>query len=366
MKLLLFLFFTFLLISCKSNTVLQDKNPVSKIRFIGEQIIPTNQEFENTSVGGLSSIDYANGKYYCISDDKRKPTRFYEMELTFDENSFSKINITKVIHILNEEPKLDPESLRFDANSGNFIWTSEGNAKKGINPAVYEINSKGEQIREIPLPEMFQVSDSTNYGVRNNGTFEGLSLSQDPNYFWLAMELPLKQDGEKPKLSKTNSPVRISKIDRKTGEIKTQFAYQLDNVARDSKPSGKFMVNGLPEILSIDATTFFFVERAYSSGHEDGGNSVKLYKVDISNASDISQIESLQKASYKSAKKTLILDFDSIRPKLTKGIVDNIEGITFGKKLANGNQTLVFVSDNNFSLYGSEQLTQVIVFELLP
>ena len=366
MKFFLILFFPFLLFNCKSNTALQDNNSISKIRFIGEQIIPTNQEFENTIVGGLSSIDYANGKYYCISDDKRKPTRFYEMELTFDENSFSKINITKVIRILNEQPNLDPEAMRFDPNSGNFVWTNEGAAIKGINPAIFEINSKGEQIREIPLPKMFQVSDSSNYGVRNNGTFEGLSLSQDPNYFWLAMELPLKQDGEEPKLSNTNSPVRISKIDRKTGEIKTQFAYKLDNIARDSKPSGKFMVNGLPEILSIDDTTFFFVERAYSSGHEDGGNSVKLYKVDASDASDISKIESLQGANYKPAKKTLVLDFDTIRPKLTQGHIDNIEGVTFGKKLANGNQTLVFISDNNFSLYGTQQLTQVIVFELLP
>ena len=366
MKFFLIFSLPFLLLSYKSSTSLQDKNSTNKIRFIGEQIIPANQEFENTSVGGLSSIDYANGKYYCISDDKRKPTRFYEMELIFDKNSFSRINVTNVIPILNEQLELDPEALRFDTHSGNFVWTSEGSIIKGINPAVFEINSKGESVREIPLPKMFQVSDSPNYGVRNNGTFEGLSLSQNPDYFWLAMELPLKQDGEEPRLINTNSPVRISKIDRKTGKIIAQFAYKLDKIPRDSKPSGKFTVNGLPEILSIDDTTFFFVERAYASGHENGGNSVKLYRVDLSDASDISKIESLQGTTYKPAKKTLVLDFDTIRPKLTKGIIDNIEGVTFGKKLANGNQTLVFISDNNFNLYGTQQLTQVIVFELLP
>ena len=275
----------------------------SKIRFIGEQVIPENLAFENTIVGGLSSIDYANGKYYCISDDGKKPTRFYELDLTFDKSSFSKAKVTKVIPILNEKTGFDPEALRFDTHSGNFIWTSEGSVENGVNPSIFEINSKGDSIREIPLPKMFQVSDSSNYGVRHNGTFEGLSLSQNPNYFWLAMELPLKQDGEEPKLTQTNSPVRISKIDHKTGEIISQFAYKLDNIAKDSKPSGKFIVNGLPEILSINDTTFFFVERAYSSGHEDGGNSVKLYKVDVSAASDISKIESLQEANYKAAKK---------------------------------------------------------------
>ena len=72
-----------------------------------------------------------------------------------------------------------------------------------------------------------------------------------------------------------------------------------------------------------------------------------------------------KKQTTKLQKKTLILDFDSIRPQLTKGIIDNIEGITFGKKLANGNQTLVFISDNNFNMFGT-QLSQIIVFELLP
>ncbi|MGW7811327.1 esterase-like activity of phytase family protein [Staphylococcus xylosus] len=42
--------------------------------------------------------------------------------------------------------------------------------------------------------------------------------------------------------------------------------------------------------------------------------------------------------------------------------VDNIEGITFGKKLANGNDSLVVVSDNNFN---KSQISQFIVFEVV-
>jgi hypothetical protein len=366
MKLYIILVLPFLLINCKVQNSLDKTISTTKIRFIGEQVIPENLAFENTIVGGLSSIDYANGKYYCISDDGKKPTRFYELDLTFDKNSFSKAKVTKVIPILNDKTRFDPEALRFDPHSGNFIWTSEGSVKNGINPAIFEINQKGEQVGEISVPKMFQLTDVENYGIRNNGTFEGLSLSQDKNYLWLAMELPLKQDGEEPKLTNTNAPVRISKIDRKTGEIKSQFAYQLDNIPKDSKPSGKFMVNGLPEILSIDDNTFFFVERSYSAGHEDGGNSVRLYKVDASSASDISKINSLQGTTFKAAKKTLVLDFDTIRPKLTNKLIDNIEGVSFGKKLANGHQTLVFIADNNFSAYGTKQLSQLIVFEILP
>ena len=64
MKIFLLLFLPFLLLNCKAQNSLQEEKANPKIRFIGEQIIPTEQEFENTSVGGLSSIDYGNGKYY--------------------------------------------------------------------------------------------------------------------------------------------------------------------------------------------------------------------------------------------------------------------------------------------------------------
>ena len=63
------------------------------------------------------------------------------------------------------------------------------------------------------------------------------------------------------------------------------------------------------------------------------------------------------------AKKTLLLDFSSVRSELTSGIVDNIEGMTFGPELENGHKSLVFISDNNFNAFGT-QLTQIILFEV--
>ena len=66
---------------------------------------------------------------------------------------------------------------------------------------------------------------------------------------------------------------------------------------------------------------------------------------------------SLQNQKFKVASKKLILNMDDL------GIfIDNIEGLTFGPKLANGNPSIIFVSDNNFS---DKQKTQVLVFELV-
>jgi len=356
---------SFILLGCKSsNKVIKTKsNP--KIKFIGEQVIPAKTVFKNTKVGGLSSIEYVNGKYYSISDDKDKPVRFYEMELDFNEVNFNSVNITKVIKIENNTKGLDPESLRFDKNSNHFLWTSEGHNKKGINPTVFEIDINGNAVTTHKTPNIFQAKyNSKNNGTRRNGTFEGLSMSVNPNFYWIGMELPLKQDGNEPQIENGNYPIRISKLDKNMDTLMYQFVYQLEKIPKNSIPKNKFIVNGCPEILEIDKNHFLFLERAYASGHKDGGNTVRIYLVDITNASDVSKLNSLKNKKYIPAKKTLLFDFETIRNKLTKGIVDNIEGITFGKTLKNGHQTIVVVSDNNFNKF-NPQLNQFIVLEYM-
>ena len=140
-----------LLWSCNSS-----KNLPTKLRFIGEQVIPGNKVYNNTKVGGLSSIEYVDGKYYAISDDKDKPVRFYEMALDYNAASFTKVTITNVISIENNTIGLDPESLRYDKKTNHFLWTSEGNSRKNIDPIVFEITKNGKAIKTHITPNLFQ------------------------------------------------------------------------------------------------------------------------------------------------------------------------------------------------------------------
>lgn len=366
-KTLILLSIIFILLnSCKIHNVRSKNNlqTFSDIRLIGEKIIPNATIFDNTVVGGLSSIDYYNGIYYAISDDKKKPVRFYEMKIEYNQKGIDKYEITNVTSINTNEKYIDPEALRYDKTTGNFFWTSEGALKKGVSPSIFEIDNMGKSIRTLQTPKIFVVDDNRKTGPRRNGTFEALSLSVDGKSLWVGMELPLKQDGEEPKLKDGKYPVRITKINKETGKVEFQFAYMLDRIPRDSRPSGMFTVNGLPEILALGENRFLFIERAYASGHKDGGNTIKIFLVDANKATDIKNINSLIDTEYNPATKKLLFDFDSVRDRLTKGVIDNIEGITFGKKLKNGHKTLVLVSDNNFSKFGS-QLNQIIVLEYM-
>ena len=348
---------------------------ISSLNFIGEQVIPDGAMLQGEIIGGLSSIDYSNGTYYIISDAPNAPIRFYTANLTFDATSFTNVQINTQIELLDADGnafmsnEADPEAIRIDSQSGNIIWASEGYVDdRDVDPFVREASLAGAYVKDIQIPSIFQADSTAGQGPRNNGTFEGLCLSQDGQGYWVSMELPLEQDGVSPVFgTDTDSPVRIAFIDRSTGSFGRQFAYELGAVVRD----GGFTVNGVVEILEYATDKFLVLERSFATGYDDGGNDVRIYDVDASNATDISSIGSLSDATYTPATKTLLFDFENIRAQLstvpggTANVVDNIEGITFGPDLPNGNKSLVLVADNNFSAFGA-QLNQFVVLEVIP
>lgn len=347
---------------------------ISGFNFIGEQIITDGEMLNGQVIGGLSGIDYCDGTYYLISDDPNAPIRFYKASLEFDENSFDKVTINSQVELLDENGnsfdsrEVDPEAIRFDKKLGTIVWTSEGYANNGVDPFVRQASIDGKYVGEFSLPTIFKADTTrTDMGIRNNGVFEGLTLSANNSGYWVGMELPLIQDGEEPVFGiETDSKIRIAYINRKTGKFGKQFTYPLGPVVRD----GGFTVNGLVELLEYDTDKFLVLERSYATGYDDGGNDVFIYKVDATNATDVSNLNTLNN-SVIPATKELLFSFNNIRSQLStvsggsENVVDNLEGITFGPDLPNGNKSLVIVSDNNFSAFGA-QLNQFIVLEVLP
>ena len=355
-----------MVVSCGNTTKSKPADTPISLKFIDEYVLPDTTVFENTRVGGLSGIDYANGAWYAISDDPELP-RFYKMDISYNHEGFNSIDINKVIKfkdshgIVIPNGTVDPESIRYD--NGQFIWTSEGNIKKGVKPFVHIADSSGRLIKDIPLASRFLPSNQAGYGPHHNGVFEGVSLSKDKKGYWVAMELPLKEDGIEPTVIENNSPVRIAYINKATGCFEKEIVYALDKVERPAINGNTFELNGIVELVEYDAHKFLVLERSYSMGYEDGGNTVKIYLVDATNATDVRDIKSLKGSNYTGVTKKLLFNFETIRDQLTTAVVDNIEGITFGPDFKNGNRSLVVVADNNFSLYGS-QLNQFILFEI--
>jgi len=352
----LFTFFCLSIFGCKSSDLGQRNLDV---KFLSEFIVPDNLLIDGTLVGGLSGIDFYNNQYYLVCDDSKSP-RVYFVTIDISDTIISNISIDSVLIVKDSLHFLDLESIRYNSQLNEITLTSEGHINTQKNPLLFSINERGNIVRSFQIPIAFDAE--SNQMPRHNGTLEGLSIAYDKNGYWIAMELPLKGDGPEPDFKETKSPVRITYIDDKTKMAEKQFSYFLDPISKN--PNGKFAVNGLTDLIEYKKDIFIAIERSYSSGYGNQGNTIKLYMVDSRKASNTLGISSLKDNKFTPASKKLLLNFDDIRSELTNNSIDNIEGITLGPKLSNGNNSLILISDNNFNRM-EKQLNQFILLELI-
>lgn len=356
-------FLLILIITSACGTSKKIHQDTLKITFLDDFIIPTNFQFKGTTVGGLSGIDYNNGTYYLICDHPGTP-RYYTATITLNKKSIDTVIITGVTTLDKSSPflknkTLDLEAIRYHEKKDQLIISSEGSVQHGKDPSIFEVDKDGKYISHYEVPGYFLAEGEQK--PRNNGVFEGLAESIDSNAWWVGMELPLQKDGSKPKLFPTKSPIRITRFEKETGEASRQFVMQLENITKI--PWLYFAVNGLTELLEYAPDRFLVLERAFSAGHGTNGNTVRIFDVNASSTTNTLEFENLKKANFREATKKLVFDFKRVRKDLKEKIIDNIEGMTFGPDLPNGNKTLLLVSDDNFSSIG-RQITQIILLEV--
>ena len=183
-----------------------------------------------------------------------------------------------------------------------------------------------------------------------------MTFAENNKYLFVNVEEPLYEDGPRAEIFPNKAYVRLFKFDVATQKNIAQYAYELDPVAYKSNPISAFKINGIPDILYLSKNKMLVVERSYSTGRLPC--TIKLFLADFANATDISENESLIKNNlFTPAIKKLLLNMDSL------GIfTDNIEGVTFGPRLKNNHQTLLFIADNNFNSF---QRSQVFLFEII-
>ena len=350
----------------------QSTTEAGHLRFIGAVTLPNDKIVDGTLVGGLSGADYdpAANLWYLISDDKsdKNPARFYTAKLTFDKASLVSVEIEHAVTLLQDDGQPypnaktggdvpDPESIRRDHEAGSLWWVTEGDRKLGLSPFLRIAAPDGKQVGAIPLPDIFTMNKDQEIGPRHNLGFEGLSFTPDGRSVWLAMESALYQDGPIATPS-TGAVARLARVDREGKEF-AQYAYPLDPI--QAVPTGKNGDNGVSEILALDDHRALVLERSGVEGADGVWTMyIRLYAIDTTGATDIAAVPSLANANYIPVDKRLVID---LAKTAAIGRVDNIEGMSWGPTLADGNRSLVLVSDNNFN---PAQITQFLAFEVMP
>ncbi|PQJ73544.1 esterase-like activity of phytase family protein [Polaribacter butkevichii] len=352
--LILFAFSVF--VSCK-------KDQKTSLTFLDEFVLADSIAFQHSIIGGLSGLDAANGGYYFVVDDAHNP-RFVKAEIGIQKNKIQAVDFKNVVFLNDtvtsyyKDNALDLESIFVDEEKQEVNFVGEGSIHNDKSPTIFTTDLNGNFLEAYELPK----SLSNNKVIKHNAVFEGSSKSLDGKGFWVAMEAPLKTDGEEPTFTKTSSPVRITYFDKKSKKATKQFAYQLEHITKPSK--GNINLNGVTSLLEYKENHFFIIERTYQSGYGAHGNIVRIFDAVLDEqTTNVLNIDALKETTFIPLKKRLLLNFEDVKDQLTDGIIDNIEGLTFGPKLANGNQSLILVSDDNFQLYG-KQLNQFILLEI--
>jgi hypothetical protein len=350
-----------------------------KLRLIGHTTLPHKLQFQDTTVGGLSGLDYdrERGVYYALSDDRSdiNPARFYTLKLPLTASSLGAPELLSVTTLLAPNGKPYPnkrtlnadspdvpdgESIRLRRATNTLYWTSEGNAARGTPAFVREQRLDGSYSSQVPVPAMFAFDKDGKKGLRDNKTFEGMGFTPSGDTLWVAMEGALIQDGPLPAVGAVGGPIRLTQFASHSGQPFRQIAYIPDAIPAAPTVLGITVPlpealgdNGVSEIWMASETGMLVLERAWVYGV---GNSLRLYWIDTEDADDVIDLPTLVGAKFKPADKVLLLDF----AQLGLPHLDNIEGMTRGPTLPNGNPTLVFVSDDNFS---SGQVTQFVALE---
>ncbi len=351
------------LLGCLVLNSCSSKKSVS-LNFLDEYIIQDSLMLNGFKVGGLSGVDYVNDTLYFVVDDGRKP-RVVLATMKLNEEKVDSLDFFKTIELKDStttffnKTYLDVESIFIDQESGRMHITSEGSINYKVKPLIFSLNLSGKDPVTYEIPAY--LGDLENH--HHNKSFEASSRSFNGKGFWFTTEAPLKQDGELANFSETNSPIRFSYFEYASNKVTKQFVYPLGKI--DLAPKGKTKVNGVTAILEYDENKFLVIERAYVSGYGSYGNVVKIFEASISDVtSDTKHMNSLQGKSFQPMEKKLLMNFNEVKSQLTDGIIDNIEGISFGPNLKNGNKSLLLIADDNFQNFG-KQLNQFIFLELI-
>jgi hypothetical protein len=342
------------------------------LEFLDEFVLP-KQSFQGTTVGGLSAIAYdrKRDRYYVLSDDRSRnaPARFYTFNIPLAETESGEIKIQTpqieaVTYLRNTQGEtfplnsLDPEGLALSPRN-TILISSEGIPKLGVNPFISEFDlASGQSVQNLRIPQRYlpDPEEHNIRGVRENQGLEALAVfprqgqPDDPFRLFAATEGALYQDSDR--TTDAQTPLRLLHYGINTIGDPILIAEHL--YLLDPPPTGA-VSHGLSELLALDREGYWLtLERSYGLL----GSQVKIFQAVTAGGTDTSRILAFQNnlASVTPIQKRLVLDLDRLNLDL-----DNLEGMALGPRLADGNQTLILVSDDNFN---PQQKTQFLLFKL--
>jgi hypothetical protein len=325
--------------------------PLLSLLGTGPLVIPFGAKADGFRVGGLSAIARAaDGTYLAVVDnDGASPARVFRLAFEVTAAGVTPPAGKTALQVpVAAIPLAGFNGRSFDGEGMALEPTGEMLISSETEPSIREFSLQGQTLRTLPVPTLFLAGEKK--GIRGNRGFESLALSPAADVLWTANERALQQDA--PDDPARPSPVRLLRYERRGADWVpgAQFVYEVEPIHR---PGSRLQVRGLSDLVALPGGDLLALEREFVLGR---GFTIQIYRIALAGATDVSGREALAGTSYVPVRKTLVYDFAQA------GFApDNLEGMAFGPRLADGSRTLVLVSDNDFSPF---QKTQIVALRL--
>lgn len=325
-----------------------------------QQRIPPSFGLQFGGISGLASAP-RNGdgslEFFGISDAQRGG-RIYRLALG-DQGAPFRVDVGYPVTLEGSggEVQADFEAVGVLPN-GHFLVAAEGTGREPRRPPMLEeYDPSGALMAHLPIPDRYvpEITGPLTRGARGNAGFESLAVAPGGESFFTGLETALVQDDDPANFDRgTRTRLLEYKAAKGTFRPAREFVYEIDKLERPPYAPG-FYINGLVELLVVNRTTLLALERGYVESSAEAGtglNSIRLYRVSLSGATDVSKLDSIKnRPDVVPVQKTLLVDVSKatgldgdLAPSL-----DNFEGMAFGPRLPDGRPTLILVSDDNFS-----------------
>jgi hypothetical protein len=247
-----------------------------------------------------------------------------------------------------DNARFDPEGIRV-SNDGVFVYISDE-----YGPYVYQfLLASGQRVRTFKLPESFYVASprpttaaetaANPTGRTPNKGMEGLAITPDGTTLVGIIQAPFIEDAIEP--APVKNLVRIVTIDASNGKTTHVYAYLLTTGS------------GVSEITALNDHEFLVDERDGKGLGDSSKAKIKhIFKIDLSGATDVSEMNSAQAANH-AVPKSASPFVDVVAILTANGIPDTqipakLEGLTLGPDVEHNGKTLHtlwLANDNDFT-----------------
>ena len=341
-------------------------NPTYKLNIINGNHI--NGLFFNRNTNSYfaltSNPDDSNGQIFVEEIKIRLSTNSDGKDTTTIIHSGQKIALKNTDGKILKQHEINPRGIVILPN-GNFVLSSSSshiNETKLIEPALIEFSQDGIMTNEYNVPNYYAQSfDGKNQtqGIQQGHGFSSITLTPSGKHIYTACELPLAQDSNPPDF-KNGAIIRVLKYNVANSNAENEYVYNLDPIPN---PWGNPEISGqnkLVEMLAINDHEILIIERGIV-GEPHYKNSVRIFRTNFENASNIIGKTSLKNLDFKACEKVIISDLENSLPRLNSfKNIENSNAMTIGK-LPDGSTGVIYLSTNlNANL---ENQTSIILRE---